>query len=154
MLQTSGVRLVRVAAHDPPPRQCDTVYTVIQGSYSAAMAVRYEHRLFARIAEQLLGLDAQPDDALETCKEYLNIVCGRVISEIHRQTGRAARCRTPLYYRQQGGLLLPKPITTSLCYQSDRAEAVEILWMTFDQPALLPSQKGACAHYEQNHDRR
>lgn len=107
------------------------VYAEIDGTYHARLSLRAGTRLWRALAENILGgpLTA-PDDPEEYAKEFLNILCGRLVSDIFRLTHSPARFFPP---RWTQGALPPFDDKThfisTLYYMTWEGEPIELHWV-------------------------
>lgn len=135
----AGIRLTRQPAvqefHD-----FAEIFTEIDGTYAALLTFRAEYALLHRLAENMRGdLPAAPDDDEEYGKEFMNVVCGRLVSDIFRLTRSPARFYPPRFVRGACPLEMQAGDYTSvLSYRSDADDcAAELRWMSCgEMPAL------------------
>lgn len=71
----------------------------IDGAYSSRLLAYGDLALFCRMAQTLFRC-SEPDaeQIEETAKEFLNILCGKLISEIYQKTGIPARFYIPHFF--------------------------------------------------------
>lgn len=78
------LRMDRPAREPKPP--CCAVYTTTKGAYQAQLVLCASRKTLRRIAEGMLGESSgDPSEMEEAAKEFFNILCGNIVSEIaHR----------------------------------------------------------------------
>lgn len=65
----------------------DAVCGVVDGGFRTQMQFRAEPRLFRRMACNMVGEPVDSEEEIhDSATEFFNILCGRFISEIYRQT--------------------------------------------------------------------
>lgn len=95
LISQMTVRLARKVANiqlwmDRPTRKpkppCCAVYTTTKGAYQVQLVLCASRKTLRRIAQGMLGESSgDPEEIEEAAKEFLNILCGNIVSEIaHR----------------------------------------------------------------------
>lgn len=76
----------------------ELVYT--KGKFNSTIICEFSDRAFKNIVSAMYGGNMPPDDMqILYINEYVNIVCGRALSEINNITGVSARLTVPSFYR-------------------------------------------------------
>ena len=89
MDEMSKIQLFQIneAAKDYAARDIHGVCALIDGDYSMKVRFFAEESLFERFAQRMMGCDPDDEELVrDYAMEYLNVVCGRFISEIINQT--------------------------------------------------------------------
>lgn len=74
------------------------VSIIIDGAYGGRLWMCAEKALFYRMAQGACGCSLpSSEDVEETAKEFLNILCGRLISAVYEKTKIPARFYTPCF---------------------------------------------------------
>lgn len=69
-----------------PETSCCTVYTTTKGAYQVRLALCANRKTLCRIMEGMLGEPSgDPDEMEEAAKEFFNVLCGNIVSEIARK---------------------------------------------------------------------
>lgn len=128
--QMGNIRLSRVS---PPVQASDKevvgVCATIGGDYTMEMRFFAEERLFYRLAKNMIGSEPDEEDVRDYAMEFINIVCGRFISEIIHTTHIKAKLM-PVEYRVPSQTAMPEenePMTT-LEFISDGQEYAVFSW--------------------------
>lgn len=113
----------------PEPGACEnidpcTVYTITGGDYQIRLVFCAERALLRRIAEGMLGESTEdPEDIRECAMEFFNVVCGRIVAAIFRETRTRARFHCPDF---KEGWYIPGKVSSddndmvAYCYLSIR----------------------------------
>lgn len=91
-----------------------------KGMFQGQILAELEHELLGAIGKGInKGRKLQEAEKILFAMEYLNIVCGRALSEINNQTGTSSRLTVPQYITGK----MPEKMSGSgyeeLCYQSE-----------------------------------
>lgn len=69
-----------------PKPSCCAVYTTTKGAYQVQLVLCASRKTLRRIAQGMLGESSDdPEEIEEAAKEFLNILCGNIVSEIARR---------------------------------------------------------------------
>ncbi len=83
--QMANIRLSIVPLKELESKQMVGVYVWVGGDYTMQMSFFAEKNLFYRLAKNMIGDEPTEEDIQDYGMEFLNIVCGRFISEIVNQ---------------------------------------------------------------------
>jgi chemotaxis protein CheY-P-specific phosphatase CheC len=71
----------------------------IHGHYEASILCEGDWNVFGRIISAMYGGDSPPADEQSLyVNEYMNIVCGRLVSKLNEMTGEISRVSVPEYF--------------------------------------------------------
>lgn len=118
-----------------PSGELCTVYTTFQKGCWVGLSMCAERSLFARLAQGMLpGGQVSERDMEDFTKEYFNVLCGRIISEMYLETKAASRFEQPVFCV---GRRVPQGHQEhfSLRYTSDCAESAELVYQMRDSAA-------------------
>lgn len=122
--QTGGIRLRQDLG--PPDGDLCTVYIEFTKGFHTSLSLCVDAAMLARMAQQFLQTeDVTQQDLEDFGKEYFNILCGRIASELFQATQVSSRFSVPFFYF---GRYEPEGYTKqfSLNYSSDRREGVQL----------------------------
>lgn len=143
--QLAGIRLSRcsvgsVPPYTPAPRM-DGVYGHVEGAYRMELFFCAEPSLFQRLACNMIGAPAEDEEVQEYAAEFVNMLCGRFISEIYRATKISARF-FPTQYQPYPYEVKTKDGSAlrTLYYISEEQETAEFSW-TEDTIELLLKER-------------
>lgn len=128
--QMGNIRLSRVSKPvQMSEKEVVGVCATIGGDYTMEMRFFAEKDLFYRLAKNMTGGEPSQEDVRDYAMEFINIVCGRFISEIIHTTHIKARLM-PVEYRVPSESTVPEenePMTT-LEFISDVQEYAVFSW--------------------------
>ena len=128
--QMCGIRLNSRTQEGRSVPPMDVVYGVVEGRYRMHLRFRAEPRLFCRLAENMIGAPPESmEEVQEYATEFFNVLCGRFISEIYRQTKLSARFY-PTRYRRASATpnLEERDTVVTRYYVSEQEELAEFSW--------------------------
>lgn len=128
--QMGDIRLSRVSnSTRVPEKQVVGVCATIGGDYTMEMRFFAEESLFYRLAKNMTGGEPSEEDVRDYAMEFINIVCGRFISEIIHTTHIKARLM-PVEYRvpPKAGMPEENGSMTTLEFLSDVQEYAVFSW--------------------------
>lgn len=85
MEQMSGIQLSSVSAPTIGPKDMEGVRIWVDGDYKMQMSFFAERKLFYRFAKNMIEEEPTEEDIRDYAMEFLNIICGRFISELVNQ---------------------------------------------------------------------
>ncbi|MEG0780937.1 MAG: response regulator, partial [Oscillospiraceae bacterium] len=100
------------------------------GAYSTSLAFCAQQKLLRRMTCNMKELPvAEDEDVEEYTKEFCNVLCGRLLSEVYRTNGSRARFYPPRYTTERcpANLQTGEPIH-HFYYLSEQGEAAEFSW--------------------------
>ena len=128
----SGLSLVRCPClqEQRRGRRLESVYGAVEGELRLRMRFEAEPGMVSRMAEGLFGEPPESRQELEEyATEYVNVLCGRFVSELCRDLHPKLRFQTPRYE-------LPPALSPlgeeqgieTLCFMSERQELAVFSW--------------------------
>lgn len=129
MEECAGIRLAQQEASQAL-EQFAEVYTEVDGTYHALLTFRAEWPLFRQLTENMLGEPiSEPDDVEEYTKEFFNVLCGRLVSEIFILTKSPARFYPPCFLLEACEIPCDEGAFTSvLSYRDEEGDRAELRW--------------------------
>ena len=87
---------LRLCSQDPDPaNELCTLHTTIDGDYHTELVLHADRALLHRLTENMMeAKTTDPEDMEEYSKEFFNVLCGHIVSEIFRRTKLPARFDT------------------------------------------------------------
>ena len=122
--QTAGVRLYQ--SGESLDGEVCTVHISFHKGFHTSLTLCAETELLAHMARNTIGLEELNDQDLEDfCKEYFNILCGKIAAILFRTTKVPARFSVPVFYR---GRYTPKEYRTQmvLTYCDDQKKGAQL----------------------------
>lgn len=122
---TAGVRLYQ--GTEPPDGELCTVYIKFKNGFRSSLSLCADTAILARMAKNMLQVEnLTPQDLEDFSKEYFNILCGKISSQLFRATKVASRFDAPSFYL---GCYEPKDQQAqfALNYSSDRQEGAQLV---------------------------
>lgn len=96
--EVAKIRLHRCEECDVVPKDLCTVYTTFSGGYQIRFAFCAEREMMKRITENISEEPVtNPDDIAEYMIEFINVICGHVVSSVFRKTKTSARFHSPCF---------------------------------------------------------
>lgn len=128
--QMSGIQLGSCPELEGKATEMETVYGLVDGEYQMQLRFRAEPRMFTRLAKSMIGEEPQdPEEVQEYATEFFNVLCGRFISEIYRNSKLAGRFLPTAYGKapEETHSGADEPVC-SRYFLSDEQELVEFSW--------------------------
>lgn len=129
---------------DAPPLKGElcTVYTVFDKGYRASLSLCAERSIFVRLTRHMMDReDVTLQDVELFAKEYFNVLCGHIATELYQITKVPARFGVPVFYQ---GRYTPKDHLEHivLTYSNDEEERAQLIHHAQMQiPAEQPQQE-------------
>ncbi|RGE68939.1 chemotaxis protein CheX [Anaerotruncus colihominis] len=119
---------LRLCSQDPDPaNELCTLRTTIDGDYHTELVLHADRALLHRLTENMMeAKTTDPEDMEEYSKEFFNVLCGHIVSEIFRRTKLPARFHTPCFAYGDTDEEKAKD-KIRIRYASDQAERAELL---------------------------
>ena len=119
---------LRLCSQDPDPaNELCTLHTTIDGDYHTELVLHADRALLHRLTENMMeAKTTDPEDMEEYSKEFFNVLCGHIVSEIFRRTKLPARFHTPCFAYGDTDEEKAKD-KIRIRYASDQAERAELL---------------------------
>lgn len=96
--EIAKIKLCHCEYSDISPKDLCTVYTTFSGGYQIRFAFCAERAMMKRITENISEeIVTDPEDIEEYMKEFLNIICGRLVASIFKETKTSARFHSPYF---------------------------------------------------------
>lgn len=114
----------------------DTVCALIGGDYSISVQFCAERALFVRFARNMLGEEPGEDEVREYAREFLNVICGRFISELINRADIKVTLM-PISYEISGGCTGSSAEMRRLKFISDVQEYAIFSWTPLPIEELL-----------------
>ena len=139
LAEMAGIRLCRATgpAADLKKKPMVAVCAAIGGDYTINMRFLAEKQLFYRLAQNMLEREPDDEEIQEYAMEFVNVVCGRVISEIINATHIKVRLMPVEYRVRSGSTLGEKSEVQTLELVSDEQEYVVFAWTTMAIEEML-----------------
>ncbi len=106
------------------------VCATIGGDYTIKMRFFAEKQLFYRLAKSMLGREPDDEDIQDYAMEFINVVCGRFISEIINETHIKARLMPVEYRVPTGEIPVEAESMQTMGLVSDGQEYATFSWTT------------------------
>ena len=91
-----------------------------KGGFQGQIFVQMEESLMEEIVRKInKGKEMQDEEKILFAMEYLNIVCGRALSEINNQIGNRSRLNIPQYVTDKASIERMDGKSETLFYQSE-----------------------------------
>ena len=117
--KVSNVEIVRGEATEFT-QQSHKFVVKTKGVFQGYISAEIEHNLLGEIVTGInKGRKLQEAEKILFAMEYLNIVCGRALSEINNQTGSSSRLTVPQYVTGKMPDMMSDGEKEELCYQSE-----------------------------------
>lgn len=132
LTEMAGIQLCRASepVEELKKKPMVGVCATIGGDYTINMRFLAEKRLFYRLAKSMMGEEPNDEDIQDYAMEFINVVCGRFISEIINETHIKAHLM-PVEYRVPSGRVLgEKNEVQTLGLVSDEREYAVFAWTT------------------------
>lgn len=123
--QTAGVTLLP-GGELQGERLC-TVYITFNKGFHTSLTLCSDVALLVRMARNALELEEPSSQELEDfCKEYFNILCGKIAAVLFRNTKVPARFSVPTFYR---GRFTPEDHQTQfvLTYADEHRDGIQLI---------------------------
>ena len=127
----ADIRLYRGNA--APAGDLYTVYAAFERGFHSSLSLCAEVSVFTRLTQHVMQTSqVTPQDVEDFTKEYFNVLCGRVASQLYHLTKVASRFEIPSFHR---GRYRPKDHEDQFVinYLSDKNEGVQL---THHQPVV------------------
>lgn len=129
--QMGAIRLNRLESGCPPDNAGGVRYAVqarIGGDYNILTQLLADHAFFYRLARNMLGEEPEQEDIRTYAVEFVNVVCGRFISELVNK----ANFKVQLMPIEGGSLIGDTSLSgediQSMHFISDEHEYAELSW--------------------------
>ena len=100
--RVANITLKRSDGLQPDGSEYSTLRITTTGAYCMTFVYRAPPSVFQSIADTMKRKSCTDEaDMAEYVKEYFNILCGRIVSGINRETGASVRCGLPEYRREE-----------------------------------------------------
>lgn len=106
------------------------VCAAIGGDYTLKMRFFAEKQLFYRLAKNMLGREPDDEDIQDYAMEFLNVVCGRFISEIINETHIKVKLMPTEYRVPTGRMPEEEESMQTMGFVSDEQEYAAFSWTT------------------------
>lgn len=123
--QTAGVRLHQ--GDQPPGEDLCTVHITFDKGFGTSLTLCADTSLLARMACNSFHEDAVTQEDLEEfCKEYFNVLCGKITGAMYRATQVAAHFSQPAFYH---GRYEPEgqEVQFILTYAGEQSEGAQLI---------------------------
>ena len=122
---TAGVCLRQ--GDQPPGEDLCTVHITFDKGFSTSLTLCADKSLLARMARNSFHEDeVTPEDLEEFCKEYLNVLCGKVTGAMFQATHIPAHFGQPVFYQ---GRYEPEgqEVQFILTYSDEHSEGAQLI---------------------------
>ena len=123
--QTAGVQLY--PGGEAPGENLCTVHITFSKGFHTSLSMCADTGLLSRMARNVLGEEELTQQDLEDfCKEYFNILCGKIAAALFRMTNIPARFSVPTFYH---GRYTPENHQTQfmLTYADAQKESAQLM---------------------------
>lgn len=123
--QTAGVQLF--PSGETPGENLCTVHITFSRGFHTSLSLCADTELLCRMARNALGEEKLTQQDIEDfCKEYFNILCGKIAAILFRTTKVPARFSVPTFYR---GRYTPENHQTQfmLTYADEQKESAQLM---------------------------
>lgn len=123
--QTAGVQLY--PGGEPPGENLCTVHITFNRGFHTSLTLCADTGLLLRMAQNALGEEELTQQDIEDfCKEYFNILCGKIAAILFRATSIPARFSVPVFYH---GRYTPDNQQTQfmLTYVDEQEKSVQLM---------------------------
>lgn len=118
----SGVEIIH-GGNDEFSQQLYRFVVKTKGAFQGFVFAEIENNLLEEIVTGInKGRKLKEAEKILFAMEYLNIVCGRAVSEINNQTGTGSRLTVPQYVTGKMPEILSDGDNAELCYQSEHGQ--------------------------------
>lgn len=77
-----------------------TVRTTFEGGYHATLALFLDTDLLRKLTQQAMEAEeVAPEDVEDFAKEYLNVICGKVVARLFQTARISSRFRIPVFHK-------------------------------------------------------
>ena len=117
-------------------QNADRFVVKTKGVFQGYISVEIEHALLEEIVTGInKGRKLKEAEKILFAMEYLNIICGRALSEINNQTGSSSRLTVPQYVTGKMPEMMSDGEREKLCYQSEFGQIKINLIYKFERKA-------------------
>lgn len=123
--QTAGVQLF--PSGETPSENLCTVHITFSRGFHTSLSLCADTGLLLRMARNALGAEELTQEDIEDfCKEYFNILCGKIAAILFRTTSIPARFSIPAFYH---GRYTPENHQTQfmLTYADEEKESAQLM---------------------------
>ena len=136
--QTAGVRLHQ--GEQPLGEDLCTVHITFDKGFGTSLTLCADTSLLVRMAANSFHEDAVTQEDLEEfCKEYFNVLCGKITGAMYRATRVAAHFGQPVFYH---GRYEPEgqEVQFVLTYAGEESEGAQLIQQLPTTPEALPDK--------------
>jgi chemotaxis protein CheY-P-specific phosphatase CheC len=124
-----GISISRRPARQRPSVAMDKVSSYVNGEYSMEVELRAQPAMFRRLARHVIGGEPEREDVQDVATEFLNVICGRFISELCKETHVQPHLFPPQYTENGNSAYLDAgPSADTLFFETDQGEQAEFSW--------------------------
>lgn len=110
-------------------RRLEAIYGFVEGDYQIELRFLAEPHVFFRMAQNMTGHEPDLDEVKEYAMEFVNVLCGRFVSELYKATRTSARFYPTRYEMSPDLACLSDKISLSTLYFiSDEHEVAAFSW--------------------------
>lgn len=120
-----------------------TVYTTFEKGYHTSLSLCAEKSMFIRLTRRMMEKeDVSPREVELFAKEFFNVLCGHIATQLYQITKVPARFHVPVFYQ---GRYMPEEYLSHivLTYSSDENESAQLV-----HHALMTNRGGQLSQSE------
>lgn len=119
---------IELQSSDSQPKgETCTVYTAFNKGYHTSLSLCAESSMFVRLTQRMMGREKVTAEEVEIfAKEFFNVLCGHIATQLYQTTRVPARFDPPLFYT---GRYAPENNLEHivLTYSSDKNEIAQLI---------------------------
>ena len=119
---------IELQSSDSQPKgETCTVYTAFNKGYHTSLSLCAESSMFVRLTQRMMGREEVTAEDVEIfAKEFFNVLCGHIATQLYQTTRVPARFDPPLFYN---GRYAPENNMEHivLTYSSDKNEIAQLI---------------------------
>lgn len=118
---------LRLCSEEPNPQgDVCTVYTSFAGGYQTRFVLCADREFLHQLTDNMMGEHTDdPEDLEEYAKEYVNVLCGRLVGAIFHETRMGASFHPPMFVNGHYTAVLPREAEEHvICFVDPQEDAV------------------------------